>query len=1490
MKKTALCLALVLALVISLASCDMLGDIIGGDHTHASENWIVETEPTCTSEGSRYLKCDECDEIMLTEKLEKLPHTPETVPGKEATDTEDGMTEGTRCSVCGETITAGENIPASISGVDISIPDFEREGDTLRIRLASRITALSLAGVIKVNSAAELSVSYDAEGNNAADLENIALNPGDNTLYVTVTLGEESKTYTVVIRRALTCNVSFVLDDGSVLATATVDEGETAVLPDLEREGYTLVSDFDFTTPITADTEIEVKWIGNGPAYKVNYYFEELDGTYTLEDEVTEYGFNAGETVTAAQKDRDGFEFYPHLSKTSGELLADGSLVLSVYYRRCVYSVYADGGVNSALLAGAGEYKYGAEVSVSTPYVPLGFDFLGWYSGEEKLSDELEYSFTVSADVVAVFAVKEAIAPYIFISNDTECIITGVLTTDATSLTIPAYVTEVASLAFSECTALTDLTVLGAETVIAADAFLGCPIERATAPAGALHALPKARITELTVNGGGEIASSAMQGSKRLAILVIGDGVTEIGESAFAGLRNLVSVTLGRDVALINDAAFANTPKLREVVNLSSLTLYNNNDNGGVARYAWIIGTAESVIERRDGFLFLEYERQQGNTIVTDRYLMAYVGQDTELVLPESPNNFRYTLHNYALADLAEVKSISVPEIVDFVYTEAVFNGCSSLESLSIPCHAGEMPSNDPDEQSLGTLFGSESYENSTSFTKNMGAYYNTFYIPSGLKNLTIVGYDHSNRYIAQGYMMGIPVIENVAIVSYVSGGTIRMDVGMSAFADCPDLVSVEIEGFVIINENVFASCPSLLTVFGESASADIGKTVFKNCTALKNVDLKCATVGESAFSGCTALESVIIPTALAIRKSAFEGCTALKTAEIGETQYIEERAFYGCTSLTEYKLPENLNEIGAYAFASCHSLESISFADCKYLAATGEYSFSGCTSLKSVTFGNYITELASNTFRYCTSLESITIPANLVTIGSYAFSYCTSLAEVVTEGAHVFKTDVFKECNGIKRFYTPSLEVWLSNTFGDGILKGADLYVGTELLTEFVLPSNLTTITNSAFEGCGSLTKVTLPAHATWFGISIFAECENLKEAVIEEGVTEIPAIAFNVCSSLDTINIPSTVKTIQSFSFGSCTSLSSINIPDSVTEIGEKAFDGSALTEITIPGSVATISKCAFRNCKLLKKVTLGEGVSKIVDSAFSGCTSLESISIPASMSKVNSNAFSNCSGIDVYAVSLSEWLGISFSSSEANPLVSGGKLYFGGVLAEELDITGIQALSMYAFEGAVSIKSVTVRADVQTIGVFAFSGCTNLASIIIEEGVTSIGYYAFNNCSSLKEIYLPSSATLGTSPFAGCTSLERAVLGNSVPSFSGCTALKEVVILEGVTEMALANLSGCTSLESIVIPASMTTMTMLPVTPYKPYLALVNFYKGLNLSVYYCGESIDDYNAITNSSILEKAEELYVYSPDEPVSAGRFWHYDSDGKIAVWPEYVG
>ena len=70
-------------------------------------DWAQTKSPTCTESGKR--GCSRCGAV---ETISALGHTEQVLPGKAATCTQAGLTEGKKCSVCGEVLAAQTEIPA----------------------------------------------------------------------------------------------------------------------------------------------------------------------------------------------------------------------------------------------------------------------------------------------------------------------------------------------------------------------------------------------------------------------------------------------------------------------------------------------------------------------------------------------------------------------------------------------------------------------------------------------------------------------------------------------------------------------------------------------------------------------------------------------------------------------------------------------------------------------------------------------------------------------------------------------------------------------------------------------------------------------------------------------------------------------------------------------------------------------------------------------------------------------------------------------------------------------------------------------------------------------------------------------------------------------------------------------------------------------------------------------------------------------------------
>ncbi len=276
-----------------------------------------------------------------------------------------------------------------------------------------------------------------------------------------------------------------------------------------------------------------------------------------------------------------------------------------------------------------------------------------------------------------------------------------------------------------------------------------------------------------------------------------------------------------------------------------------------------------------------------------------------------------------------------------------------------------------------------------------------------------------------------------------------------------------------------------------------------------------------------------------------------------------------------------------------------------------GAYAFAECGGLRSVTIGNGVTTIGRSAFDAC-AITSVTIPNSVTNIGAGAFECCFSLTSV-------YITDMTAWCN-----------IDFGDKFANPLWYDADLYLNNNRVTKLGIPKGVTAIKDNAFYGCGSITSVTIPDSVTSIGFYAFSECTSLTSVTIGNGVTSIGSSAFKFCYSLTSVTIPDSVTSIGDYAF-SYTGLTSVTIGNGVTSIGTLAFaDCYSLTSVTIPDSVTSIGERAFETCSSLTSVTIGNGVTSIGTLAFQDCTSLTSVTIPDSVTSIGEGAFSCCDSL--------------------------------------------------------------------------------------------------------------------------------------------------------------------------------------------------------------------------------------------------------------------
>ena len=169
--------------------------------------------------------------------------------------------------------------------------------------------------------------------------------------------------------KLMTYNAEFYVDN-ELYRTVATEVGAQIVAPEAPtKEGYTFTGwNPEVGVMGVENVRFDAKFSAGTVGYKVETYVMGLDGNYgdaAIEDKSA----TTGETVSVTPETREGFTVADN-SVLSGTVLADGSLVLKVYYSRNQYKLSVDGAET--------DVYYGAALNVAEPAAREGWTFAGW--------------------------------------------------------------------------------------------------------------------------------------------------------------------------------------------------------------------------------------------------------------------------------------------------------------------------------------------------------------------------------------------------------------------------------------------------------------------------------------------------------------------------------------------------------------------------------------------------------------------------------------------------------------------------------------------------------------------------------------------------------------------------------------------------------------------------------------------------------------------------------------------------------------------------------------------------------------------------------------------------------------------------------------------------------------------------------------------------------------------------------------------------------
>ncbi len=379
--------------------------------------------------------------------------------------------------------------------------------------------------------------------------------------------------------------------------------------------------------------------------------------------------------------------------------------------------------------------------------------------------------------------------------------------------------------------------------------------------------------------------------------------------------------------------------------------------------------------------------------------------------------------------------------------------------------------------------------------------------------------------------------------------------IGKNAFCNCTNLTDITIgDGIISIGDSAFRGCYSLTSITLPEDLTSIGSFAFSECSGLTGITIpeKVTSIGNSAFYNCMGLTSVTIGSGVkSIGIQAFSECNAItkvETTDIAAWCGIEfedgysnpllysKKLYVDGELITELAIPEEVTSIGNYAFITCTDLKSVAVGS--GVKSIGNYAFSGCDAITKVETtditawcGIEFKSVFSNPLLYSKKLyvdgELITelvIPEKVTSIGDYAFYNCTGLTSVaVGSGVKSIGIQAFSGCTAITKVETTDIAAWCGIEFENGhsnpLLYSKKLYVNGELITELVIPEEVTSIGNYAFYACTGLTSVTVGSGVTLIPEYAFYFCGNLEYVCLPEELLYIKNSAFLECANIKTV-----------------------------------------------------------------------------------------------------------------------------------------------------------------------------------------------------------------------------------------------------------------------------------------------------------------------------------------------------------------------------------
>lgn len=704
-----------------------------------------------------------------------------------------------------------------------------------------------------------------------------------------------------------------------------------------------------------------------------------------------------------------------------------------------------------------------------------------------------------------------------------------------TYVDLPEGISSIGSNTFKD-TALTEITIPDSVTDIGAYAFAGIDVTEFVFPStvnnigwGVLSGCESIEKLTLPITQG--IADSYSTFANYLfegyfpeslkSVIINGDSVGYLPDSAFAYSAYLEEVIINVPLYSVGYDAFIDCSNLRYVSFTKGVDyVYSGAFDGCYHLYEVTTGG-----EYYDISSVIEFTTSKAPTVTTDKgytfsrlngewYLVNY--PDEKDINPDSSFYYQgslissYHIPNYLFYDKDSIETAVFSSAV-LSLGEKAFYDCNSLKSVKF--------------QNNNSV--TEIKENTFAYCYNL----TEVTLPDSVKTIGDYAFDSCGELVSVTFPRLLERIGNGAFYDCSKLNNVKLyenvvSIGDSAFYQCYELYDVYNSSALGLTAgeygygDVARFAVRIHTDMNEASSVEVyisGKGTFRRSGGhwlliegddTKNIVLESfkhedTTVSsyrikESAFAYCYNIEVLTVGNAVKqIQKNAFVNCSNLVTVNLSSNsslKKLEYATFANCSSLRYVTLPSTVEKLGDSVFYNCYMLESIEMPT--ELKIIGAFTFQYCERLISVTLYENVEEIGTDAFANCDQLFEVYDLSPYINVSKNSSNY--GMVAYNADSVFTSKSNALErhEQNGLKFIKTSSF--WYLYSFTDNgeetvtipnlgsglVILPRSMYNGT--FTNLILPTNLKSIRNGAFDNCFSFVDMYYQGNSEqWYSVS---------------------------------------------------------------------------------------------------------------------------------------------------------------------------------------------------------------------------------------------------------------------------------------------------------------------------------------------------------------------------------------------------------------------